>query len=81
MIRLAEIRKVLLGVLVTLGFVAAGLVALFVMLWLALIAVIGFFFYALVRRVLPRKRRPPGSGGGSQIIEGEFRIERNDRTP
>ena len=80
MFRLAEIRKVLLGVLVTLGFVAAGLVALFVMLWLALIAVIGFFLYALVRRVLPPKRRP-GSGGGSQIIEGEFRIERNDRTP
>ena len=80
MFRLAEIRKVLLGALVTLGFVAAGLVALFVMLWLALIAVISFFLYAIVRRVLPRKR-PPGSGGGSEVIEGEFRIERNDRTP
>jgi len=80
MFRLAEIRKVLMGALVTLGFVAAGLVALLVMLWLALIAVIGFFLYAAMRRVLPR-RRPPGSGGGSQVIEGEFRIERNDRTP
>ena len=80
MFRLAEIRKVLVGALVTLGFVAAGLVALFVMLWLALIAVISFFLYAIVRRVLPRKR-PPGSGGGSEVIEGEFRIERNDRTP
>jgi Na+-transporting methylmalonyl-CoA/oxaloacetate decarboxylase gamma subunit len=80
MVRFSEIRKVLLGALVTLGFVAVGLVALFVMLWLALLAVIGFFFYAVVRRVLPRKR-PPESRGGSQVIEGEFRIERNDRKP
>jgi len=80
MFRLAEARKVLLGALVTLGFVAVGLVALFVMLWLALVAVIGFFFYAVVRRVLPRKR-PPGSGGGAEAIEGEFRIERDDRAP
>jgi len=80
MFRLAEIRKVLLGVLVTLGFVAAGLVALFVMLWLALIAVVGFFFYAIVRRVLPRER-PPSARGGSPVIEGEFRIERNERKP
>ena len=77
---LAEVRKVLLGALVTLGFVAVGLVALFVMLWLALLAVIGFFSYALVRRVLPRKR-PPGTGGGPEVIEGEFRIERDDRKP
>ena len=69
-----------MGALVTLAFVAAGLVALFVMLWLALVAVIGFFLYAAARRVLPRKR-PPGSGGGSEVIEGEFRIERNDRKP
>jgi len=80
MVRFAEIRKVLLGALVTLGFVAVGLVALFVMLWLALVAVISFFLYAVYRRVLPRKR-PPGSRGGSQVIEGEFRIERNDRKP
>jgi len=79
MFRLAEIRKILLGALVTLGFVAAGLVALLVMLWLALVAVISFFLYAVVRRVLPRKR-PPGSRAGSQVIEGEFRIE-NDRKP
>lgn len=80
MFRLAEVRKVLLGALVTLGFVAVGLVALFVMLWLALLAVIGFFFYALVRRVLPGKR-PPGTGGSPEVIEGEFRVERNDRKP
>jgi 4-hydroxybenzoate polyprenyltransferase len=82
MFRFAEVRKILLGVLVTLGFVAAGLVALFVMLWLALIAILGFFLYAAVRRMLPRKRkRRPGPGGGSEVIEGEFRIERNDRKP
>jgi len=80
MVRFAEIRKILLGALATLGFVAAGLVALFVMLWLALVAVAGFFLYGVLRRVLPRKR-PPGSRGGSQVIEGEFRIERDDRTP
>lgn len=80
MYRLAELRKLLLGVLVTLGFVAAGLLALFVMLWLALVAVIGFFFYAVYRRVRPR-RRPPKPDGGSQVIEGEFRIERNDPSP
>jgi len=80
MSRFAEIRKVFLGVLVTLGFVAAGFVALFVMLCLALVAVAGFFLYAVFRRVLPRKR-PPASRDGSQVIEGEFRIERNDRTP
>ena len=80
MFRFAEVRKILLGVLVTLGFVAAGLVALFVMLWLALIAILGFFLYAAVRRVLPRKRRP-GPGGDSEVIEGEFRIERSDRKP
>ena len=80
MYRLAEIRKILMGALVTLGFVAAGLVALFVMLWLALIAVIAFFSYALVRRVRPRKP-PRGSGGDPEDIEGEFRIERDDRTP
>ena len=74
----AEILKVLLGALVILGLVAAGVVALFVGLWLALIAVLGFLLYATVRRILPRKG-PPAPGGGSQIIEGEFRIERNDR--
>ena len=80
MFRLAKIRKFLLDALATLGFVAVGLIALLVMLWLALIAVIGFFVYGAFQRVLPRKR-PPGSRGGSKVIDGEFRVERNDREP
>jgi hypothetical protein len=75
----AELRQLLRGVLVVLGLVAAGLVALFVMLWVALVAVTVLFFNALLRRVLPRKRRP--RPGGSEVIEGEFRIERDDRAP
>jgi hypothetical protein len=76
----AKIRKLLRGVLVVLGLVAAGFVALFVMLWVALVAVIVFFLNAVLRRVLPRKRRPR-PGGSPEIIEGEFRIERDDRAP
>jgi hypothetical protein len=74
----AELRQLLRGVLAVLGLVAAGLVALFVMLWVALVAVTVLFFNALLRRVLPRKRRPR-PGGSPEIIEGEFRIERDDR--
>ena len=80
MFRFAEIRKVLLGALAIVGVVAAGLVAVFVMLWVALVAVAGFFIAAVVRRVLPGKRRR-ASRGGSQVIEGEFRVERDDRAP
>jgi uncharacterized protein (DUF58 family) len=65
-------------VLVVLGLVAAGFVALFVMLWVALVAVTVLFFNALLRRVLPRKRRPR-PGGAANIIEGEFRVEPDDR--
>lgn len=80
MFRLAEIRKIFLGMLMTLGVVAAGLVAAFVMLWVALVALAGFYIAAVVRRVVPGKRRP-ASRAGSEVIEGEFRVERDDRAP
>lgn len=73
----AETRKLLRGVIVVLGLVAAGFVALFVLLWVALAAVAVFFISAVLRRVLPRRRRPRPGGPG--IIEGEFRVERDDR--
>lgn len=80
MFRPADIRNLLRGVLVVLGLVAAGFVALFVMLWVALAATAVFFLNALLRRVSPRKRRRR-PGGDYKTIEGEFRIERDDRVP
>jgi hypothetical protein len=78
MFRPAEIRKLFTGTLVVLGSVVVGLVALFVILGFALAAIAVFFLNAVLRRVLPRRRRPR-PGGDSRILEGEFRIERDDR--
>ena len=80
MFRFAEIRKIFRGMLVTLGVVAAGLVAVFVMLWVALLALAGLFIAAVVRRVVPGKRRR-AARAGPEVIEGEFRVERDDRAP
>lgn len=80
MFRFAEIRKVLLGALAVVGVVATGLVAAFVVLWVALVALAGFFIAAVVRRLVPGKRRR-ASRAGSEVIEGEFRVERDDRAP
>ena len=59
------------------GIVVAGLVALFVAWWIALAALLCLVIYLAVRRMLPRK---PGEAqrGAPAVIEGEFRIERED---
>jgi Flp pilus assembly protein TadB len=80
MLSLAEIRKIFLGSLATLGVVAAGLVAVLVMLGVALAGLAGFFVAAVVRRVAPGRRRR-ASRGSPEVIEGEFRVERDDRAP
>lgn len=80
MFRFAEIRKVLLGALAVVGVVAAGLVAAFMVVWVALAALAGLFIAAVVRRVVPGKRRQ-APRAGSEVIEGEFRVERDDRAP
>jgi hypothetical protein len=72
MFRWTEIRKIFLGMLVTLGVLA--------MLWVALVALAGFFIAAVARRLVPGKRRR-ASRAGAEVIEGEFRIERDDRAP
>ncbi len=64
--------------LIAAGLVALGLAALFVAWWIAVILVLAFTLYVAVRRMLPRKRAP---GGAPAIIEGEFRIEREDSPP
>ena len=81
MFQVAEFFKSALRVLVAAGFIAAGLVALFVAWWIAVAAVLGFAVYVAVRRMLPRK--PPhepqrGSGCRPAVIDGEYRIERED---
>jgi hypothetical protein len=73
MSQIAEIFKTIPRVLLTVGLLAAGLIALFVAWWIALALILGFALYVAVRRLLPRK--PPASGGGSEIIEGEYRVE------
>jgi EamA domain-containing membrane protein RarD len=75
MARIAEILKSIPRVLLAVGLVALGLIALFVAWWIAVLLILGFALYVAVRRVLPRK---PASGGAPAIIEGEFRIERED---
>jgi len=75
MARIAEILKSIPRVLLAVGLVALGLIALFVAWWIAVILVLGFVLYVAVRRVLQSK---PASGGAPAIIEGEFRIEREE---
>ena len=78
MAQIAEILKSIPRVLLAVGLVALGLIALFVVWWIAVILILGFALYVAVRRVPPRK---PASGGAPAIIEGEFRIEREDSPP
>jgi len=78
MVQIAEILKSIPRVLAAAGLVALGLIALFVAWWIAVILILGFALYVAVRRILPRK---PASGGAPAIIEGEFRIEREDPPP
>jgi membrane protein implicated in regulation of membrane protease activity len=87
MSRFAEIFKASARVLLAVGLIAAGLVALFVLGWIVAVAMLGFYLYFAVRRMLsrpPPRRRQRASAGESAIIEGEFklddqaRIERED---
>jgi hypothetical protein len=78
MSRIAEVLKSIPRLLLAIGLVAAGLIAFFVAWWIAVVLILGFALYVAVRGVLPRKP-PPGSGAGSEIIEGEYRIEKESR--
>ena len=77
MFRFAEIRKVLLGALAVVGVVAAGLVAALVALSLALAGIAGLLVHGALRRIAG-KGRPP-KPGDTRVIEGEYRVEREDR--
>lgn len=76
--RIAAILKSIPRVLLGIGLVAAGLVAFFVAWWIAVVLVLGLALYVAVRSMLPRK---PASGGAPAVIEGEYRIEREDSPP
>lgn len=79
MSRVTEFFKSTLVLLVAAGLALAGLVAFFVAWWIAAAAILGFALYVAVRRMF--SRRPPDeprSGGGPAVIEGEYRIERED---
>ncbi len=76
MAQIAESFKSIPRVLLAVGLVALGLIALFVAWWIAVILILGFALYVAVRRMLK-----PASGGAPEIIEGEFRIEREDSPP
>ena len=79
MFQIPEFFRPVLRVLVVVGFIAAGLVALFVAWWVAVAALLCFVLYAAVRRLLPQKPQEARRGpGGPAVIEGEFRIERED---
>jgi hypothetical protein len=79
MSRVPEFFKSTLVLLAAAVLAAAGLVAFFVAWWIAAVAVLAFALYVAVRRVFARApadgARP---GGGPVVIEGEYRIERED---
>ena len=76
MARIAAFFKSIPRVLVGVGIVALGLIALFVAWWIAVVLVLGFALYAAVRRMLT-----PAPRGAPAVIEGEFRIAREDSLP
>ena len=76
MARIAAFFKSIPRVLVGVGIVALGLIAFFVAWWIAVVLVLGFALYVAVRRMLA-----PAPRGAPEIIEGEFRIEREDSPP
>jgi EamA domain-containing membrane protein RarD len=78
MAQIAELFKSIPRVLLAVGLVVLGLIALFVAWWVAVILILGFALYVAVRRMLTRS---PASGGAPEIIEGEFRIERENPPP
>jgi hypothetical protein len=78
MSQIAEILKSIPRVLLAVGLLAAGLIALFVAWWIAVVLILGFALTIAVRGMLPRKP-PPATGGGSEIIEGEYRVEKESR--
>jgi len=74
--------KAMPRLLLAVGLVAAGLVALFVAGWIVAVTLLGFYLYFAVRGML--SRQPPGSRqrasrGGSAIIEGEYKVEDEGR--
>lgn len=64
----AEFFRALPRVLVTIVLVAAGLVALLVAWWVAVIAVLGLAIWFGVRRMIFHGDRP----AAPEVIEGEF---------
>ena len=76
MSQVSEFFKSTLVLLVAAALVAAGLVAFFVAWWIAAIAIVCFALYVAVRRMFSRSA--PRSGGGPAVIEGEYRVERED---
>jgi hypothetical protein len=72
---LARYFEPVLRILVMLGVTAAALIALFLAWWFAVGSALGYVLYVALRRVLPR-RHPPR---GRQVIEGEFRVDRDER--
>lgn len=76
MAQIAEFFKSIPRMLLAVGLVAVGLIALFVAWWIAVILILGFALYVAVRRMLK-----PAPGGAPAVIEGEFRIEREDSPP
>ncbi|MGC2519886.1 MAG: hypothetical protein WA373_12365 [Burkholderiales bacterium] len=78
MFQIADLFKAIPRVLLTVVLVAAGLVAVLVAWWIAVILILAFALYIAVRRMLPRKP-PPSPEGGSAIIEGEYRVEDESR--
>jgi hypothetical protein len=69
MFQLKEFVKALPRALLTLSLVAAGLLAIFVAWWIAVMGVIGLAIYLGVRRLLARGK--PATG--PEVIEGESR--------
>ncbi len=76
MARIAAFFKSIPRVLLGVGIVALGLIALFVAWWIAVVLVLGFALYVAAGRMLA-----PAPRGAPEIIEGEFRIEREDSPP
>ncbi len=76
MFRPAEFFKAIPRLLAAVVLAVAGVVALLVAWWIAIAIVLGFAVYLAVRRILPRQ--PGGPGGGADIIEGEYRVERDE---
>ena len=78
MVQIAGILRSIPRVLLAAGLVALGLIALLVAWWIAVALILAFALIVAVRRMLPQK---PAPGGAPAIIEGEFRIEREDSPP